>query len=147
MSTKNTTAEKPAAKITERKTAKGHTLTKSWKSKNGRELNKGDKVKCGTVTGTVDWRFTKDVNGKRIPMIGILTDGTTVNGRNTKHASFPASEVIHVGAAPRAKGGKKVPESPEVKAEGKKRNPEADAAAAKMMTTVQRATAAADAVA
>lgn len=80
----------PAKPQAERKTKLGHALTKTWPSKTGREVKKGDEVKMNDdTTGVVDSRFTMQQKDARVPYVCVRPK----NGGKGHHV--PSATVTH----------------------------------------------------
>lgn len=85
------------SKAKERKTARGNKFTRAWKSKDGKEVEKGDAVKAadGDLQGIVTMRFTHPKG--RIPMLMVAGEpARSGGGKQGRQQSIPAKEVTVV---------------------------------------------------
>ena len=94
---------KAATKPEARTTVKGNPFTKMWKSKDGKDVMKGDVVKSedGSVEGVVTMRHTRPKDRK--PRLLVLNEAVGParkgKGRQAKNTSIPAAEVTIVKKA------------------------------------------------
>jgi hypothetical protein len=95
---RNVTVAKAKPKAKEKKTVKGNAFTRMWKSKDGKDVKKGDVVKTqdGEVEGVVTGRHTRPKD--RAPMLLVLNEATAPaarkgKGKQARNTSLPASEV------------------------------------------------------
>lgn len=90
-----------------KKTVRGNTFTKSWKSSKGKEIKKGETVRHKDDEGRQGVVVARHTRPKdRVPMVLIELAGATgaakTKGKGKKagpaRTSIPAAEAIHVAA-------------------------------------------------